>query len=31
MEVKPLYTVDNEKAISSAPKVDFGAKPAEKK
>jgi LemA protein len=31
MEVKPNFTVDNEKAISEAPKVDFGAKPAEKK
>lgn len=31
MEVKPSFTVDNEKAISEAPKVDFGTKPAEKK
>ncbi len=29
METKPNFTVENEKAISSAPKVDFGAdKPA---
>ena len=26
--VKPQFTVENEKAISVAPKVDFGAKPA---
>jgi LemA protein len=26
--VKPQFTVENEKAISTAPKVDFGAKPA---
>lgn len=26
--VKPTFTVENEKAISVAPKVDFGAKPA---
>ena len=25
---KPQFTVENEKAISVAPKVDFGAKPA---
>ena len=31
MEVKPNFTVDNEKAIAEPPKVDFGAKPAEKK
>jgi LemA protein len=31
MEVKPSFTVDNEKAISEAPKVDFGTKPVEKK
>lgn len=28
---KPNFTVENEKAISTAPKVDFGAKPAEGK
>ncbi len=27
--VKPQFTVENEKEISKAPKVDFGAKPAE--
>ena len=27
-KVKPQFTVENEKAISTAPKVDFGAKPA---
>jgi LemA protein len=27
-EVKPNFTVENEKEISTAPKVDFGAKPA---
>ena len=27
-QVKPQFTVENEKAISVAPKVDFGAKPA---
>ena len=26
--IKPQFTVENEKAISTAPKVDFGAKPA---
>jgi LemA protein len=26
--VKPNFTVDNEAAISTAPKVDFGAAPA---
>ena len=27
-KVKPQFTVENEKEISTAPKVDFGAKPA---
>jgi LemA protein len=27
-EVKPNFAVDNEKAISTAPKVDFGNTPA---
>lgn len=27
-EVKPNFTVENEKAISAAPKVDFGTEPA---
>ena len=31
MDVKANFTVENEKAISEAPKVDFGSKPAEKK
>jgi LemA protein len=31
MTVKPSFTVDDEKAISDAPKVDFSTKPAEKK
>lgn len=31
MEVKPSFTVDNEKTIAEPPKVDFGTKPAEKK
>lgn len=30
-KTKPNFTVENEKAISTAPKVDFGAKPAEAK
>jgi LemA protein len=26
MDVKPNFTVENEKALSTAPKVDFGKK-----
>ena len=29
MEVKPNFTVDNEKAISAPPKVDFSKPPAQ--
>jgi LemA protein len=31
MQVKPNFTVENEKEISTAPKVDFGAPPPAKK